>query len=1533
MKKKFSLLFASLFLVMGSAWAQVYQKVMHSEWTVTAPNQSGTNGNEGGVDFIKDENPATFYHSDWGSYYDGHSVKKGQDGLQGFMVDMGSVVYDLSKITYTGRSDDNTSGWARKVRIYLYTELPEGFPANLSTLSYDDKQALFSKENATLGTAAFDNNESQWADDRTLKTAEFSEPKSARYVLFIMDAGHDSWLTCADFHVWQKVEGIVEDQPYFLKISGLDGDYYLDTRDGVNSTYGNTISKTETPIATYFTLRDGYWHISSFPKHEKHFVGVQYWDALVGKDTPVNWYLHKDKEYSLWSLAQSKYHGDTGVEYRYLGANGGAIASQSMIYTDKPIAQAVKFELVALDEKQTAAENARVALDYTGVGYPAADSEARTTLQAAVDAADATAETINAAIEAYKSNAQVQMPEVGKVYRLISAIAGFATKKAIYSDNVEARWQSKDAAAMNQLWAVQSVTNGKIVLMNVSDAMYPQKLAANTLKMLPIEKENDLTFLGDGQFKISNMHANGHGNGSGNSGNIIQYNAGRGSATAWRFEEVAVSEAIKNSLIGAVENTYINSPLIEQEGLEEAVETARANTDHAAALVGLVAAVDAADAQYIDLGYFYMKSKSGQKYAYNNGDDLKAKDDKVKQSIFKLTKADATTFYIQSGNGLYAQISSQSQQTKTAAGQVKFTINKKADGYYVLRAASTDDEMAFWHQDGSSNIVGWRTSASDNSHWTFEELTVEETDKIYSLTALNTPAAGSTVTYNNEAYDGDKEVKQAGGFYVLDEAPVAEDFTVTASGMAEGMTSLVEVNGNSLIAHAGYDGSNIYTLRCKAGNAYARYHSGCQLNADDATNMLTYEGTTYYESLFFVEEGAGDYAGYYTIRSVAAPTMYAYNLKTANEDSKVAMKEAPAEGDLTSAYYWKISKFGGKEAGNITPYGGDAYGWNKRGKYNNMNHIGYWQDHNNTNDNKWYVSLVEEEFIPSLHSVVGHPTNESYEEYLSYAQFINQDGFNKLKNPNWDVVLPEVGKYYRIKNDNGTGYLSSGTGTGRTQFKADIADKESSIFYYDGKLASYENGFYLGESDGFIHYTESNSNASGIDITFKKSPVLGKLLIEFNNNTRSFYSKQAGDSDGASNGQTGEFYRFTIEEVDMSFVREQFDELESIARAYANWMDYGRYTHEDYSDAYELSSKIEEIYLSVNANTTIAELKTKIQLLEDIIDKFNIRKVEAGFYYFVNYDNTTYGEYLSDDRKANDATQRILTIEVTEKNIFYYDGQALMGYASGFGFEHSVCNTMTPGKMNTFTFGEAYEIGKYTVKSAGGTSTDNYAKDFYWKNNNGELERTSNAADASGWDIRPVTSLPVTISSLLHATFYAPVAVKIPSGVTAYTGEVKNADWFTLTEVVDIIPAGTAVVLIAENADTYYFEIVESEAKAITSPHLKGTAPTILNNKEKNYYTLQSHDFDSDNVKEGIAFKQYTGDNLNGFRAYLELPEGTNATALRIRFANEGGTTGVEETIDNSQQSTVIYDLTGRRIEKVVEKGIYIVNGKKVVIK
>ena len=68
---------------------------------------------------------------------------------------------------------------------------------------------------------------------------------------------------------------------------------------------------------------------------------------------------------------------------------------------------------------------------------------------------------------------------------------------------------------------------------------------------------------------------------------------------------------------------------------------------------------------------------------------------------------------------------------------------------------------------------------------------------------------------------------------------------------------------------------------------------------------------------------------------------------------------------------------------------------------------------------------------------------------------------------------------------------------------------------------------------------------------------------------------------------------------------------------------------------------------------------------------------------------------------------------------------------------------------------------------------------------------------------------------------------------------------------------------------------------------------------------------------------------LKGFRAYFELPEGATAPVLSLE---DGPATSISLTPASAQAEEVYYDLNGRRVEKPT-KGLYIINGKKVMVK
>ena len=1145
--KKLTFILSLLMVFATTAMAQETYEQIIFKTKVTACNESGVSGNEGGVDFIWDNNPKTFYHSDWGSTYEGHSEKKGGDGLQAFLVELPIVHTNITKITYAGRSDGKTSGWAKKVRIYAYTDetFPENFTKNLHELSYDKKQDLLKRENnEVLGEPAFDNNESPWEGNTNLKTANFENTISAKYILFIMDEGTDKWLTCSQFNIYENSTSIVEPhKPYYLKITntGLEGDWYLDVNTRQESTRSYTIGRSEIPTPAYFQFNNGAWNINASQWPNKEFVSVDIWDANPLSNNPAEWDIVNNEDGTI-TLLQATYHDVAAdgphFDYCFLGKEDNS----HKVYTNKNLQQALKIEIVELNDLDIAKENARNLLKKTGVGFPAVGGEARVALEKAMNAGDATVESINAAIDIYKATFDeageannIVLPEAGKVYRIVSAIPGFANRnvqKAVYSQNTEVRWDDYDVNSMNQLWAVESFSaDGAISIINVNDAMHPQTSDFDsTVRMKYVPNESSWDYLGEGQFrikinKIQGIHAKDHDNGSGNGSNIINYNTDKNGASAWYLEEVEVTKEIVNKISNNLKSAYIESCLIKEKSaeLETAINSAEAATsDYAGALKQLLTTLGNTDISYIDQAYVYMKSKNGGQYIYNNDNtNLKTSTGKTERSVLKLTKANEGTYYIQTDGGFYPQGVSMSGHTILGANKKEYTINHLTTSeHYVLRPTDATGDYQFWHQDGSSRVVGWSSDA-DNTQWSFEALSEEEIEKIYTVN-ITSDNTSSAITYNNDSYTGTKEVKQAGGFYMLDAAPNEIDFIATEA--EEPMINVVCVNGKNISLNVGYNGENIYIIRCKKDNSYARYHNDCWLNDEKAENMLTYENNNcHYESLFFIEKGTEGYEGYYTIRPVAAPTLYVYNLATENQDSKVAVRKAPEDGTLTVNYYWKISSFG-ENSGNITPKDGDTFGWNKRGSNGGKNHIGYWQDHNHEEDNQWYVRTLDEEFIPHTIDdlVLGYPTYESVKEYIPYTEAVSAAGLNKLKpakNATFDIVIPETGTYYTLQNEKSSKYMT-GNSNGIT-LETDKKETES-IFYVDedNKLMSYKSGKYL-----YVYnrgYSEIGKEVAGVFSNINggyKANVLG--YSNYNSGDKKYYWVYGGGDTNNGNMDRG----------------------------------------------------------------------------------------------------------------------------------------------------------------------------------------------------------------------------------------------------------------------------------------------------------------------------------------------------------------------------------------------------------------------------
>ena len=187
----------------------------------------------------------------------------------------------------------------------------------------------------------------------------------------------------------------------------------------------------------------------------------------------------------------------------------------------------------------------------------------------------------------------------------------------------------------------------------------------------------------------------------------------------------------------------------------------------------------------------------------------------------------------------------------------------------------------------------------------------------------------------------------------------------------------------------------------------------------------------------------------------------------------------------------------------------------------------------------------------------------------------------------------------------------------------------------------------------------------------------------------------------------------------------------------------------------------------------------------------------------------------------------------------------------------------------------------------------------------------------------------VAVTEAKYATFFAPYAVTVPDDVTAHTVTL-NGNWAVLSEPLSVIPAYTGVVLYSETAQTYTFNVTTTDV-TVENNALRGTVASEY--VTANAYVLGIPEGETEVCfAKAVTDGQAAGTFLNNHhKAYLPAPAGSNAASYSFRFGE--GTTGIEEITDNREQSTVIYDLTGRRVEAITAPGIYVVNGRKVLVK
>lgn len=199
------------------------------------------------------------------------------------------------------------------------------------------------------------------------------------------------------------------------------------------------------------------------------------------------------------------------------------------------------------------------------------------------------------------------------------------------------------------------------------------------------------------------------------------------------------------------------------------------------------------------------------------------------------------------------------------------------------------------------------------------------------------------------------------------------------------------------------------------------------------------------------------------------------------------------------------------------------------------------------------------------------------------------------------------------------------------------------------------------------------------------------------------------------------------------------------------------------------------------------------------------------------------------------------------------------------------------------------------------------------------------------------TGYNLVVSPAGYATYFnSTKAFTMPASMSGYVWDEGNI--VAVYNSAQVVPANEPLVVKAP-AGNYALWFTTSTAatyKSYGMNALEGTdVATDIPEDNAYYFYGLSLNANSDPASVGFYWMNPTGAAFtNGaHKAYLKLDKSTPAGSQAVNgFPFNGTTTGIEQIEAGADAKNTIYDLSGRRVNKAA-KGIYILNGKKVLVK
>lgn len=734
-----------------------------------------------------------------------------------------------------------------------------------------------------------------------------------------------------------------------------------------------------------------------------------------------------------------------------------------------------------------------------------------------------------------------------------------------------------------------------------------------------------------------------------------------------------------------------------------------------------------------------------------------------------------------------------------------------------------------------------------------------------------------------------------------------------------------------------------YLIKCKGDNNV--------VYTPENSNILKYQQSVSDASYFTIESKVVENVTYFYIHPAGDATKYVYTAKTPSNDNNAndgVVGVTSTADDATCL--WKITFNKGENnpcAFNITPKGYDNYSWNCR-----SNGIGYWHTGgNNQANNSWYITPNVE--LNGYYTIKNTATDRFTNLYNDFGvDNITRAAENLpttlTNNYVWHVTTAN-NNVLTVLNGQGTPLYHDGNGNASLPtLKVAYSDGTK---YYFGEALNGGNDF---RSNKLTIWKDGDYNLADNQWTFTKVEVSNIYNVVCN--IADGYVTYKATSEKAKNG--GFFFLSSAPQVaDLTAATvEYYDAAVTVDGNNIN-VTYTCRLEELKQDAKEALAKTGVGYPTATAatrtalanvveGTDAAAIATALEAYKN--DKTSIQMPEDGKAYVITNIHKTggkrYMKYQADGTSMVVRGEGELPIEATyichkvgEKYVFANNSGTYLtwrgnatddctngnkGYTTSYDADY---NTFTvaanPNVFGCLSFGAKRDHGAHTQSYYIVTKTGSFEKagfdNFYDENNSSAFtfEEVTYPNTITFHDAQ-------NINGVSHiATFSAPFATIIPAGVKAYYVSAKGAE-ATMTAIeAQAIPANQGVILTSESGDAATMVPAAGETAATITGnqlgHSAGAAKTLTAGEG---YILG-------NGTEGIAFYPCKAGSLPSNKAYLL---GNGESAIVMNFGN--AVTGINTIAAPASAKAPIFDLSGRRVVKAT-KGLYIQNGKKVIVK